>query len=205
MTIWFRMVFCLASAAALSGQVKFPAYKRQVLPNGVVVDLVPKPGIPLVNFHIRIKGGLESEPAGQAGLVALTAQLLRRGTAKRTAEQFSSELDSLGGTFFAGSDEQSTFINGEFLKKDFDAGLDLLADAVLHPAFPEAEVSKALAQRVDAAKAAKDNPGIITTYYRAFFFGPKHPYGRPADELSYGRIRRADGPPDYDRTLEPQQ
>ena len=57
MTIWFRMMFCLASAAALSGQVKFPAYKRQVLPNGVVVDLVPKPGIPLVNFHIRIKGG----------------------------------------------------------------------------------------------------------------------------------------------------
>jgi predicted Zn-dependent peptidase len=153
---------------------------------------MPKPGIPLVNFRILIKGGAESEPAGQAGLAGLTAQLLRRGTSKRTADQFSDELDSLGGTFFANSDDQSTSINAEFLKKDFDAGLDLLADAVLRPTFPQAEVTKILAQRVDGAKSAKDGPSVISQYYRAFYFGSNHPYGRIADELSFGRMRRDD-------------
>lgn len=182
----------LLPVAALSAQVKLPDYKHQVLPNGVVVDLMPKPGLPLVNFRVVIKGGVESEPTSLSGLASVTAQLLRRGTSKRTADQFSEELDSLGGTFFAGNDDQATTIASEFLKKDFDAGLDLLADAVLRPTFPEAEVTKMLAQRVDGARSAKDNPGVIATYYRAFFFGPRHPYGRPADELSYQRIHRDD-------------
>jgi predicted Zn-dependent peptidase len=33
-----------------------------------------------------------------------------------------------------------------------------VADVVLRPAFPEEEVRKALAQRIDGSKAAKDDP-----------------------------------------------
>jgi predicted Zn-dependent peptidase len=122
----------------------------------------------------------------------MTAQLLRRGTARRTADQFSNELDSLGGTFFASSNEQATVVGGEFLKKDFAAGLDLISDALLHASFPEEETRKALSRAVDGAKAQKDNPqAAIGQYFRAFFYGPAHPWGHPADEASYGRITRA--------------
>jgi zinc protease len=64
---------------------------------------------------------------------------------------------------------------------------------VLHPAFPEAEVSKALARAIDSVKAQKDNPqAAIAQYYRAFFYGPNHPYGHPPDETSYRAIKRDD-------------
>ena len=54
---------------------------------------------------------------------------------------------------------KSTVVASEFLKKDFDRGLALVADAILHPAFPEEEVKKAVARRIDALQATKDNPG----------------------------------------------
>jgi predicted Zn-dependent peptidase len=48
-----------------------------------------------------------------------------------------------------------------------------------------------LAQRIDAAKALKDNPqGAAGVYFRAFYYGAAHPYGRPADESSLARITR---------------
>jgi len=186
-------LIALVWCASLFGQLKLPPYTRQVLPNGVVVDLLPRTGVPLVQFRILVKGGVEAEPANLAGLAGVTAQLLRKGTSRRSADQFSEELDFLGGTFqtFDSPQSSATTITGEFLKKDFDRGLDLMTDAVLHPTFPEAEVRKTLSQRVDAAKSIKDNPqAAIGAYFAAYFFGPGHPYGHPADEITLGRIQR---------------
>ena len=183
------------ACAGLFAQVKLPPYTRQLLPNGVVVDLMPRAGVPLVGFRILVTGGAEAEPSNLAGLTSVTAQLLRKGTAKRTADQFSEELDFLGGAFQTPETTQSpaTVVTAEFLKKDFDRGLDLVSDAVLHPVFPEAEVRKTLAQRIDAAKSAKDNPQAAAgLYFAAFFFGAQHPYGRPSDEGSLTRIQRQD-------------
>ena len=174
-------------------QVKLPPFTRTVLPNGVTLDLMPRPGLPLVGFRVLLRGGGEAEPADKAGLSAVTAALLRRGTSKRTADQFSAELDALGGAFDVSANDLATIVNAEFLKKDFDAGLDLVADAILHPTFPEAEVKKLLAQRVEGAKTIKDNPGAaVGLYFRSFYFGSGHPYGRITDEASLARITRED-------------
>ncbi len=68
-----------------------------------------------------------------------------------------------------------------------------MADAVLHPTFPEAETRKALAREADSVKAVKDNPGqAIDHFLESFFFGAEHPYGRVEDEGSIDRIRRDD-------------
>jgi zinc protease len=181
----------LLLVSMLAAEVRLPKFTRTQLPNGVVVYLMPKPGVPLVNFHVVVKGGVESEPEGLAGISSVTAQLLRKGTARRTADQFSAELDGLGGQFNASGSDQTMVASSEFLKKDFNQGLDLTADAILHPSFPEAEVKKALAQRVDGVRSQKDNPqAAIVQYFRAFFYGPNHPYGRPADEATLMRIDR---------------
>jgi zinc protease len=189
------VLIALVSTAAFAAEIRLPAFTRQTLPNGVIVDLMPKAGVPLVGFRVLINGGAEAEPANLPGLATVTAQLLRKGAGKRSADQFSEELDFLGGTFQTPEATQSpaSVITGEFLKKDFDRGLDLVSDAVLHPTFPDAEVRKLLAQRIDAAKSAKDNPqSAIGLYFASFFFGPNHPYGRVADENSLSKIARDD-------------
>lgn len=180
-------------AIVVQAQVRLPQYTRQVLSNGAVLDILPRKDVPLTTIKVVFKGGVEAEPAGLSGVAAVTAEAIRRGTAKRTAEQFSRELDSLGASFDAGADMQSIHIEVEFLSKDLAAGLDLLMDAILHPAFHEAEMKKLVAQYVDRAKSLKDNPDAAASeYYRAFFFGSAHSYGRPADELTYAKIGRSE-------------
>ena len=183
----------LAASTFITAQVRLPSYKHQVLANGTTVNLMKRAGVPLVEFTLAVRGGEEADPANMAGLNSLTAGLLRRGTEQRTAAQFSEQLDALGGTLnvFTQSGNPSTNINAGFLAKDVAAGLDLISDIVLHPTFPEAEVKKILAQRIDASKSAKDSLQFATgLYFRAFFFGPNHPYGQIPTEATLGRIDR---------------
>jgi predicted Zn-dependent peptidase len=180
-------------AALLSAQLKFPPYLTKTLPNGVTVYVMKKTGVPLVNIDVAIKGGRESEPSNLAGIASITADLLRKGTMSYSAAQFSDALDALGGSYRNHTDEQSTLLETEFLAKDFNRGLSLLADTVLHPTFPDSEVVKLLGQRRDDIKALKDDPRrAISAYAHAFFFGPDHPYGRIVDQESLNRITRAD-------------
>lgn len=180
-------------ALAAPAQVRLPQYTRQVLPNGAVVCLMPRRDVPLVTLRVLVKGGAESDPAEMAGLASATAELIRRGTATRTADRFSEELDAIGATFPTRADAQSTVITSEFLAKDAARALELAADAILRPTFPEPEVKKVLAQRIDQARSIKDSPGqAASLYYRSFLFGSAHPYGRPSagDELTLARIER---------------
>jgi zinc protease len=185
----------LALAVPGAAQVKLPPYTRQVLPNGTVVVMMPRADLPLITLRAVLRGGAVSGSPQLAGLSSVTAELLRRGSAGRTADEFSETLDFLGATWQASSDDQSTQVGMEFLSKDLDRALGLFADALVRPTFPEAEVRKVLAQRIDASRAAKDNPAsAIGLYFRPFFYGAAHPYGRLAagDELSLARIGRSD-------------
>ncbi len=63
--------FLLAFTVMASAQVRLPPYSREVLANGVVLDVMPRSGVPLVAVEVRVKGGAESDPAEMAGLGGL--------------------------------------------------------------------------------------------------------------------------------------
>jgi zinc protease len=200
--IWkvFLLVFTLAGlvlpAAAQSGggELKLPPYKKVKLKNGLTLLLMEQHEVPLVSFSAAIRAGAVSDPAGKEGIASVTAGLLRKGTKSRTADQLSAELDFIGGQLGAGAGTDSSNVSGEFVKKDLVKGLDLLADVMLSPIFPQDEVTKLLKQRLDGIKSAKDQAqGVIGQYYNSYLFG-KHPYARPAggDETSLAAISRDD-------------
>ena len=186
-------ILALGSAWTSSAQtLKLPPHEKIVLKNGLTLLLLEKHGVPIVDFAAIVKGGSVADPAGQEGLASVTAGLLRKGTAKRSAQQFAADLDFIGGEFGADASTDYSAISSEFLAKDVDKGLDLFFDALLHPAFAQSEVDKLLAQEIDGIKAAKDEAqSVALNYYYGYLFG-KHPYGRPGggDELSLARIKR---------------
>src|SRR6185437_16079098 len=143
------VLLALALTAPLdAAALRLPPFSRQVLPNGLTLEVMQRKGVPLVEIDVAVKGGIESDPADQPGLAEVTGELLRKGTASRSSDQFSRDLDALGGRYRIRADAQSTLLQSEFLSKDFSAGLALISDAVLHPTFPESEVKKLLAQRI---------------------------------------------------------
>jgi predicted Zn-dependent peptidase len=181
-------------ARAQDGTLKLPPFKRVKLQNGLTVLLMEQKEVPLVSFSLIVKSGAVADPAGKEGLAALTAGLLRKGTKTRTADQLSGELDFIGGTLFTSAIPDYTMGAAEFVKKDIAKGLDLFADVLLNPTFPQDEVAKLQRQRIDEVKADKDAAGgVIGLYYNSFLFG-QHPYARPAfgHEQSLAAITRAD-------------
>jgi len=178
-------------AASAAAQVRLPPATRQTTSTGAVIVMAPKSDVPLMTLQMVFRGGAEADPPGLAGLSSVTAELIRRGTASRTADQIAEQLDFLGANVNTFSDQQSLRISVDCMSKDLDRVLEILTDVVSHPAFPESEVKKVLAQRIDASKASKDNPGAaINSYFRPFFFPAAHPYHAVADEISLAKIGR---------------
>jgi zinc protease len=181
-------------AGALAGAqtIKMPPHEKVVLKNGLTLLLMEKHGVPIVSFTALVKSGAAADPAGQEGLASETAGLLRKGTKKRAASQFAADLDYIGGSFEAEAGADYTTVSAEFLTKDLNKGVELFADALLQPTFPQEEVDKALAQSLDGVKGAKDDPQqVMSAYYYGYLYGGRG-YGRPesGDENSLKKITR---------------
>jgi zinc protease len=186
--------------AAPENTVKLPPYTRVQLKNGMTVLLMEQHEVPLISMSVIVKTGAIADPKGKEGVASITAELLRKGTKSRTSEQIASELDFTGGSFDMVGSVESTTGNAEFMKKDIRKGLDLMADLMLNPTFPQAEVQKLLNQNIDEVLSAKDRASsVIGRYFSSYLYGT-HPYGRPVggDETSLKAITRADVTKFYD-------
>jgi zinc protease len=192
-TIFAVALFATTSAfAQAGGSLKLPQYQKTRLPNGLTLLLMEKHNLPLVSFEAVIKTGSSADPAGEEGTASATVALLRRGTQSRSADQFSEQIDFIGGIFGTNVNSDYTTVSAEFMKKDLEKGLDLLADPLLHPTFPQEEIAKMMKQRIDGIRAAKDQAaGVIGLYFNAYLYGA-NAYGRPTggDEQSLARIDR---------------
>jgi zinc protease len=180
------------SGATGAQTLRLPTHEKVVLKNGLTLLLMEKHGVPLVSIAAIVQTGASADPAGQEGLASTTAGLLRKGTKGRTAQQFSADLDYIGGSFGADAGEDYTSVNAEFLTKDLARGLELYCDALLRPTFPTEETEKLLAQSLDGIKTAKDSPAsVILEYYKGYLY-EKHPYGRSdgGTEVSLKKIQR---------------
>ena len=194
-----------AFAPLRAQNLHMPPHEKVVLKNGLTVLLLEKHGVPLIDISTIVKAGAVADPAGQEGLANVTSELLRKGTKTRTAQQFSADLDYIGGMLEAEATSDYTVINAEFLTKDLSRGLELFSDALLHPTFPEDETTKLLAQSADAIRAAKDDPqSVVLPYYDGYLYGT-HPYGRTSsgDEISLTKIRRDDVAKFYEANYAP--
>jgi zinc protease len=120
--------------------IQLPPIKTVTLENGLKVLVIEQPSLPIVQFSLRVRAGAIHEPTDRTGLATFTASMLRQGTTNRTADQISEAIDFVGGSLGASADVERTDVNARVLKKDFQVGLDLLADIVQNPNFPEKEM-----------------------------------------------------------------
>jgi predicted Zn-dependent peptidase len=177
-----------------AGGVKVPPHERVILDNGLTLILMPRPDVPLIAFNAVLRGG-ESRSTGSPGVASLVAGLLEKGAGRRDAFAFADAVEGVGGSFSAGAGAESITIRGQFLARDQQLMLELLADAVLRPALQVAEFETLRARQIELLKAVKDSDPaeLIGAYARAFLFS-QHPYGRSVmgSEASLAAITHQD-------------
>jgi zinc protease len=169
--------YAIAQPGAAAVQV--PPHERLVLANGVTLLIVPSRDVPLISFQAVLRGG----PLGDTkpGVASLVAGLLEKGAGERDAFAFADAVEGVGGSFTVTTGMEALCITGQFLARDQELMLSLLAEALLRPRFDAEEFEKLRARRVELIKATKDSDPseLIGTYGRALLFG-NHPYARPA-------------------------
>ena len=140
-------VALLLSVAALPARaigpyrVPRPAVKK--LANGLEIMVFSDPRLPLTTVELRVPAGVAAEPGDQNGVASVTARMLGRGTTSHSAETFARDLGLLGTTLTADAGREYAIVSSAFLSRDFESGLELVADAVIHPAFLDDEFRRA--------------------------------------------------------------
>jgi predicted Zn-dependent peptidase len=179
--LWLApLVLLLQAGVTAADGVTLPDFDRVELPNGTVLLLSEKPDVPLVAATAILRGGGVVDPPGRSGLASLVAALLEKGAGERDAAEFAETIDASGGILTSRADLESVTISGNFLARDADLMVELLADMLLRPAFEESEFEKLRERSINFIRAAKDTNlnAILPIYGQAFLFAA-HPYGNP--------------------------
>jgi zinc protease len=154
---------------------------REVLDNGLVLQVVERPALPIVTVQLGVRAGSARDPADGAGTASLVADLLTEGTETRTARQIADEIEFVGGRLGAGVEADFARAAVTVLARDLDTGLELLADVVQHPAFRPEDVERVKKEVVGAIRADEDHPATVARKaFRKALFGD-HPYGHPPE------------------------
>jgi zinc protease len=169
-----------------------PIAHREVLGNGIRLLVAPRPAIPIVVLRVSIRAGSALDPPDAPGLANLTAELLTRGTAKRTGPELDRAIEFVGGGLEANASRDGTTVSLAVLRKDLDLGLDLLAEVLLTPAFPENELTRKVAEIEAALRRSEENPDAVAGRVLARLIYPGHPYAHPVAGTveSVGRLTR---------------
>jgi zinc protease len=184
-------------AVGPSPQVQFPAIQRTTLSNGMKVMLAERHSIPVINFELLLDAGYAADQFGVPGTASLAMSMLDEGTAKRTSLQISEELAMLGAEIGSGSNLDTSSVTLTTLKDKLDPALEIYADIILHPAFPEADFQRL--QKIQIARIAREKDSPISMVVRVFpklIYGGGHAYSNPGTGSGYAetvaKLTRAD-------------
>jgi zinc protease len=160
----------------------FPPVATKTLANGLRVFVVTSAAQPAIGVQLLMtSAGSVNDPAGKAGVSAMTASLLTQGTDKRTAQQIAESIDFVGGSLGATASHDGTIVSTNVVKKDFALAMDLLSDVTLHAKFADEEIARQKQQLLSNLRVNYDDADYLASavFERAVF--GMHPYGFPSE------------------------
>lgn len=168
----------------------FPPFREFRLPNGLQVVLVESAKQPVLSLSLSIPAGTVHDPADREGLAELTATLLTKGAGQRSAEAFAEAIERVGGTLNATADNDFLTVSAFVLSPHAGLAFELLADAVMRPAFPESEVELLRTQTLSGLQLEQTQPAAIAARMMARELYGSHPYSRRPSPASVRAITR---------------
>ncbi|MEQ1743836.1 MAG: pitrilysin family protein [Saprospiraceae bacterium] len=161
---------------------QFPDIQRATLKNGMKVVLTRRTESPTVVMNMLINAGFctDKMPGGKLGLASLSMNMLDEGSKSLTSLQISERLQMLGASLSTTSDLDYGYVGLNALRQSLDPSLDLMADVVLNPAFPEADFTRLKNQQISGIQNEKKQPtGMVIRVLPELLYGKDHPYGMP--------------------------
>ena len=158
----------------------FPARETAELDNGLGVILARRDAVPVVNLTMLLDAGYASDQFALPGTARMAMGMLDEGTTSRGALEISDTLDSLGANLGAGSNLDVSTVSMSALVENLDESLDLFADVILNPSFPEDEFERQQQQQLAGIGREKVQPvAMAQRVLPRILYGDGHAYSNP--------------------------
>lgn len=171
--------------------VEMPKAKSLTTSNDVKIYMLPTDDFEVVRFTFVFRAGTSMQH--KPFTASATANMLGEGSSSLNAQQIAEQLDFYGSYFDINIDRDYSYISFCSLSKFFAPTYDVAREIILHPSFPEKELSVYCSKRKQSLAIERRK---VETQSRELFaqalFGKEHPYGISADEALYDNIRRED-------------
>lgn len=167
----------VTEAAAGAGPNSLVKPHRTVLDNGMVVIVQENPANATIAISGNLKAGSCFDPEDKSGTAELTAEMVQRGTEKRSALQIAQESEYVGASIDISAGVESVNFSARALTKDFSLMLDLISDQLRNANFPQEQFEKSkgeMLSRLEQSKESTDAMAFRTFYNKVFPKG--HPY-----------------------------
>jgi zinc protease len=159
---------------------RFPDVKRTRLSNGMNVVLAERKSVPTVSFNLLFDAGYAADQFAAPGTASLTMNMLDEGTKTRNAIDISKELASLGATLGSGSSLDTSTVALSTLKSTLDRALELYADVLLNPSFPQSDFDRLKKLQIAAIQREKQQPiQMALRVFPSLLYGKGHAYSIP--------------------------
>jgi zinc protease len=160
---------------------EFPRVTESRLDGGLTVLVADLPGRPLVSATILLPIGAGDEPAESAGATVLMARALSEGTQRYDAIALTEAAERLGASLHAEAGWDAMSASVEVPASRLAPALDLLAELLLRPTFPEHEVERLRDERLnDLLQAQADPRRRADETYIGTVYAASSPYHRPS-------------------------
>jgi len=159
---------------------RFDDFEKARLSNGLNIILAERHAVPVVNLRLLVNAGYAADQFGLPGTANLAMDMLDEGTTHRSALEISDELNDLGATLNSGSNLDVSSVSMSALSENLNDSLDLFADVILNPAFPESDFERLQKQQLAAIGQEKVTPvGMALRVFPKLLYGEGHAYSAP--------------------------
>ncbi|MBT1689364.1 M16 family metallopeptidase [Dawidia soli] len=157
---------------------KLPAKKVNTLPNGLRSTLVEYGVTPKVTVSVIVKTGNVHEGANEVWLADFTGKLINEGSATLDAKALAKKVALMGGELNISTGLNQTTLSGSVLSEYAPDLIKVLADVVIHPAFPAKEVDRLKNDLKRGLSVQKSIPQSQAFERFGKTLYPDQPYGR---------------------------
>lgn len=155
------------------------------LANGLKVVILEDRRLPLVSYRLGFLAGDVNDSSDRIGLTSAMASMVTEGTVTYSSKALAEKIERLGASISASSSEDFTIIAASSLSIYSSDILELVAELIFRPTFPENELDLYKRNALENLKFQRSQPNFLANEQTARILYGEHPYSRispsPAD------------------------
>ncbi len=179
-----------------NSEINFPDIQTATLGNGMKLVVANRGSVPLIDVSINIDTGTAAAPADAPGLGAFMFALMDKGTKQYDANELAAEKDKIAmASGFRNGLERSS-LGYRILTPYLAESLEIAADMMRNPVFPEDELEKIKVQLAAYLSNIAINPsGAARSLFERAIYGEDNPMGgvwtpELAEQVNRDKLRK---------------